>query len=137
MPRKRPSVPNSHLSWWTVRKAGHAISGNGISRPGYSRHNIILRIDVNGCLFPKQPYSRPRRLRRSPRKVFCTALIHPSQKSFIERLQKRTNGLFYFLALIVNWMPCGSEEPRVGKGDSTFRSRWWPYTQKKKKKNKH
>src|SRR3546814_3656908 len=90
MPRKRPSVPNSHLSWWTVRKAGHAISGNGISRPGYSRHNIILRIDVNGCLFPKQPYSRPRRLRRSPRKVFCTALIHPSQKSFIERLQKRS-----------------------------------------------
>src|SRR3546814_1248644 len=81
MPRKRPAVPNSHLRWWTVRKAGHAISGNGISRPGYSRHNIILRIDVNGCLFPKQPYSRPRRLRRSPRKVFCTALIHPSQKS--------------------------------------------------------
>src|SRR3546814_13857103 len=84
----------------------HAISGNGISRPGYSRHHIILRIDVNGCLFPKQPYSRPRRLRRSPRKVFCTALINPSQKSFIERLQKRTNSLYDFLELIVTWSPC-------------------------------
>src|SRR3546814_14513635 len=72
----------------------------------FRSHNIILRIDVNGCLFPKQPYARPRRFRRSPRKVFCTALIHPSQKSFIERLQKRTNGLFDFLALIVNWLPC-------------------------------